>query len=295
MPAGSLLTLLDDITVLMDDVWVMTKLSAKKTAGVLGDDLALNAEQAVGLRPERELPVIAAVAKGSLKNKAILVPMALLLSFLAPWAILPLLLFGGVFLCYEGVEKLVHKFGGAHHEHHLKDEKTEQERIAGAVRTDFILSAEIIVLTLGIVGEQDFGRTLMVLLAISLLMTVGVYGSVAMIVKLDDIGLALQNRAAAWQRKLGALILAGAPRLLSLISWLGTLAIFAVGGGIIVHSIDWLHHHIEEMHPLLGLGAEGATGLVVGALALLAVKAWRRFSAMSFTKVNHSEAAPSAS
>lgn len=273
MPVGSLLTLLDDMTVILDDVWIMTKLSAKKTAGVLGDDLALNAEQAVGLSPERELPVIWAVAKGSARNKAMLIPLALGLRAVAPWLIQPLLMAGGLFLCYEGAEKLVHRFG-AHGDQAQKavlsaEDKVagspwEKEKIAGAVRTDLILSAEIIALTLGLVAHMDFARVLLVLVAISLLMTVGVYGLVGLIVKLDDIGLSLQKRARAWVRSLGKFILATAPRMLALISWLGTVAIFCVGGGILVHGVAPLHHAVEELNALLGLLAEGVTGLVAG-------------------------------
>ncbi len=271
MPAASLLTLLDDLTAIMDDVWIMTKLSAKKTAGVLGDDLALNAEQAVGLSPERELPVILAVAKGSLKNKAMLIPGALLLRGLAPWLIQPVLMAGGLFLCYEGVEKLVHRF--SHQPSPGQAPSThEAEKIAGAVRTDLILSAEIIVLTLGLVAHMDFVRVLSVLVVIGLLMTVGVYGLVALIVKLDDIGLALQKRSRAWLRALGRLILVTAPRLLALISWLGTVAIFCVGGGILVHGIEPLHHRVEELNAVPGLLAEGVTGLLAGAMALAVVK-----------------------
>ena len=274
MPAASLLTLLDDMTAILDDVWIMTKLSAKKTAGVLGDDLALNAEQAVGLSPERELPVILAVAKGSLKNKAMLVPAALLLRALAPWLIQPLLMGGGLFLCYEGAEKLLHRF------HAEKQQQApavdEQEKIAGAVRTDLILSAEIIALTLGLVAQLDFVRVLSVLVVISLLMTVGVYGLVGLIVKLDDIGLALQKRERAWLRALGRMILATAPRMLATISWLGTVAIFCVGGGILVHGVTPLHHAVEEMNAVLGLLAEGLTGLLAGFALLAAVKLFQR-------------------
>lgn len=274
MPAASLLTLLDDMTAILDDVWIMTKLSAKKTAGVLGDDLALNAEQAVGLSPERELPVILAVARGSLKNKALLIPVALLLRTLAPWLIQPILMAGGLFLCYEGAEKLVHRSG------HKKEEKApqvdEQGKIAGAVRTDLILSAEIIALTLGLVAQLDFLRVLLVLVLISLLMTVGVYGLVGLIVKLDDIGLALQQRSRAWVRKVGRLILATAPRMLSTISWLGTVAIFCVGGGILVHGVAPLHHAVEKMNALWGLLAEGLIGLVAGFVTLALVKLWGR-------------------
>ena len=271
MPAGSLLTLLDDLTAIMDDVWIMTKLSAKKTAGVLGDDLALNAEQAVGLSPERELPMIFAVAKGSLKNKALLIPGALLLRAFVPGLIQPVLMAGGLFLCYEGVEKLIHRFS---HQPQAGAPATvdEEEKIAGAIRTDLILSAEIIVLTLGLVAHLDFVRVLSVLVAIGLLMTVGVYGLVALIVKLDDLGLALQKRSRAWLRQLGRLILATAPRLLALISWLGTVAIFCVGGGILVHGLAPLHHWVEELNPVLGLLAEGVTGLLAGAVTLGVVK-----------------------
>ncbi|MBN9415275.1 hypothetical protein ABS71_05520 [bacterium SCN 62-11] len=281
MAAGSLLTLLDDITAILDDVWIMTKLSAKKTAGVLGDDLALNAEQAVGLSPERELPVIFAVAKGSAKNKAMLIPVALLLRTVAPWLIQPLLMVGGLFLCYEGVEKLLHRFthkGEKNAEEAVSAQDKvaggpwETEKIAGAVRTDLILSAEIIALTLGLVADLDFTRVLLVLVVISLLMTVGVYGLVGLIVKLDDIGLSLQRRSRAALRTLGKWILATAPRMLALISWLGTVAIFCVGGGIVVHGIGPLHHFVEGLNAILGLLAEGVTGLLAGFLVTGVVK-----------------------
>lgn len=276
MPAASLLTLLDDMTAILDDVWIMTKLSAKKTAGVLGDDLALNAEQAVGLSPEREIPVILAVAKGSLKNKAMLVPAALLLRALAPWLIQPLLMGGGLFLCYEGVEKLLHRFTHKAEPGQVPS-LDEQGKIAGAVRTDLILSAEIIALTLGLVAHLDFVRVLSVLVVISLLMTVGVYGLVGLIVKLDDIGLALQKRSRAWLRALGRLILATAPRMLATISWLGTVAIFCVGGGILVHGVAPLHHAVEEMNAVLGLPAEGLTGLLAGSVSVALVSLLGRF------------------
>ncbi len=255
---------------ILDDVWVMTKLSAKKTAGVLGDDLALNAEQAVGLRPDRELPVIYAVAKGSAKNKAILVPLALALRSFAPWLVQPLLMAGGLFLCFEGVEKVFHKFSGPKEHAHTAHVQDEGEKIAGAVRTDFILSAEILALTLGIVAQQDFLRVFLVLVSVSLLMTVGVYGLVALIVKLDDIGLALQNRPSGLARQVGRLILAVAPKFLSFLSWAGTLAIFCVGGGIVAHGIAPLHHLIEGYQGLLGLLAEGVVGLLAG-LAVFAL------------------------
>ncbi|MBS2034015.1 DUF808 domain-containing protein [bacterium] len=269
--------LLDDLTAVMDDVWVMTKLSAKKTAGVLGDDLALNAEQAVGLRPERELPVIAAVAKGSLKNKAMLIPAALLLRAVAPWLIQPLLMAGGLYLCYEGVEKLIHRFT---HKAQAQEPRPadESQKIAGAIRTDLILSAEIIVLTLGLAAHLDLLRVLSVLVVIGVLMTVGVYGLVGLIVKLDDIGLALQKNSRAWLRKAGQAILVTAPRLLALISWLGTVAIFCVGGGILVHGLEPLHHAVEQFNWILGLLAEGLTGLIAGGLAMAVVSLLARFT-----------------
>lgn len=271
MPAASLLTLLDDITMILDDVWIMTQLSAKKTAGVLGDDLALNAEQVVGLAPERELPVILAVAKGSARNKALLIPLALLLRALAPGLIQPMLMVGGLYLCYEGIEKLLHR--RQHQSHPSKPPSADEpEKIAGAVRTDLILSAEILALTLGLVAHLDLMRVVLVLLAISLLMTVGVYGLVGIIVKLDDLGLALQKRPGAGQRRLGRLILATAPKMLWLISWLGTLAIFCVGGGILAHGL----HLVENLNPIQTLLAEGLVGLLGGALATLGVRLLQR-------------------
>lgn len=273
MPVASLLTLIDDISVVLDDVWMMTQLSTKKTAGVLGDDLALNAEQAVGLRPEREIPVILAVASGSARNKALLVPLALLLRSLAPWAIQPLLMFGGVFLCYEGVEKLLHKAHSDAPEGASSEAAVdESQRIQGAVRTDLILSAEILAITLGLVANSDLLRVFLVLVSISVLMTVGVYGLVALIVKLDDLGLALQKRPSGWQKALGRGILATAPKFLKLISWAGTLAIFCVGGGIVAHGIGPLHHALEGLSGLAALGAEAGVGLVAGVLAVLAHK-----------------------
>ena len=270
MPVATLLTLLDDLSVVLDDVWVMTKLSTKKTAGVLGDDLALNAEQAVGLQPERELPMIFAVARGSARNKAGLIPLALLLRSLAPWAIQPLLMLGGAFLCYEGVEKLLHKTQTPHGgEAHPQE---EARRIVGAVRTDLILSAEILAITLGMVAHFDLLRVFLVLVSISVLMTVGVYGLVAVIVKLDDLGLALQQRPSRWKRALGRGILALAPKFLKFLSWAGTLAIFCVGGGIVAHAIAPLHHLLASLSGLAALGAEGVVGLLVGILVVLLSK-----------------------
>ncbi|WP_374535730.1 DUF808 domain-containing protein [Chitinimonas taiwanensis] len=278
MAGSSLLTLIDDIATILDDVAVMTKVAAKKTAGVLGDDLALNAQQVSGVKAERELPVVWAVAVGSLKNKAILVPAALLISALLPWAITPLLMLGGAFLCFEGFEKLAHKFlhsaaeDEAHHQEHLQAlvnpdvdlVAMEQEKIKGAIRTDFILSAEIIVISLGTVAAASFAKQVSVLVGIAAIMTVGVYGLVAGIVKLDDAGLYLSQRASRAAQGLGRLLLLGAPHLMKALSVIGTAAMFMVGGGILSHGIPPLHHGIEH----LAQGVASVPG-VGGVLAVL--------------------------
>ncbi|MGI3131543.1 DUF808 domain-containing protein [Halopseudomonas pachastrellae] len=291
--ATSLLVLLDDIASVLDDVSMMTKVAAKKTAGVLGDDLALNAQQVTGVRAERELPVVWAVAKGSLRNKFILVPAALLISAVAPWLITPLLMLGGAFLCYEGAEKLAHRFlHDVHSEHQetvkaLNDEKVdmvarEKRKIAGAIRTDFVLSAEIIAITLGTVAEAEFLTRVLVLCGIALVMTIGVYGLVAGIVKLDDGGLALTRRTSAFAQACGRGILAAAPWLMKTLSVVGTAAMFMVGGGILSHGIAVVHHWIEASAaqvsgwPWLGTVLGGLTptllnalfGIVAGALIL---------------------------
>jgi predicted DNA repair protein MutK len=299
MAAGSLLALLDDIASVLDDVTLMSKVAAKKTAGVLGDDLALNAQQVSGVHADRELPVVWAVAKGSLWNKAILVPAALLISAFVPALIVPLLMIGGAFLCYEGCEKLAHKFlhspeEDAAHEARLAsalvDEKVdlceiEKDKIKGAIRTDFILSAEIIVISLGTVAAMPFMQQLSVLVIISLVMTVGVYGLVAGIVKIDDAGLYLSAKPGAVARKVGAMLLAAAPRLMKLLSVLGTAAMFMVGGGIISHNWPLLHHAVEGITervagvPVVGGVLEAITptlidavaGVIVGALVLIVV------------------------
>ncbi|OYV31403.1 MAG: hypothetical protein B7Z79_02825 [Thiomonas sp. 20-64-9] len=259
--ATSLLALLDDITTVLDDVAVLTKLSAKKTAGVLGDDLALNAQQVTGVQSNREIPVVLAVAKGSLINKSILVPLALAISAFAPWAITPLLMLGGAYLCFEGAEKLAHKLfhstseEEAHHEE-LTQALThpevdllalERDKVKGAVRTDFVLSAEIIAITLGAVAGASFTTQVAVLVGISVLMTVGVYGLVAGIVKLDDAGLYLSRQASAAAQALGRGLLAAAPWLMKGLSVVGTVAMFLVGGGIISHGWPWLHHASEAV------------------------------------------------
>ncbi len=259
MAGTSLLALIDDIATLLDDISVMTKVAAKKTAGVLGDDLALNAEQVSGVRAERELPVVWAVAKGSTINKMILVPAALLISMLMPWAITPLLMLGGLFLCYEGVEKVAHKL--LHRQQVEKQHNEtlkaiadpavdlvafEKQRIRGAVRTDFILSAEIIVITLGTVQQAPFMKQVSVLVAIAVLMTIGVYGLVAGIVKLDDAGQHLlergRNAGSRFYSAVGRSLLLFAPKLMKFLSVAGTIAMFTVGGGILVHGIAVLEH-----------------------------------------------------
>ncbi|RJG08375.1 DUF808 domain-containing protein [Massilia cavernae] len=268
--ASSLLALLDDIATILDDVTVMSKVAAKKTAGVLGDDLALNAQQVSGVNPDRELPVVWAVAMGSMVNKAILVPAALAISALAPWAVTPLLMIGGAFLCYEGFEKVAHKLlhseaeDEAHHQE-LRDALTdpsvdmvalEKEKIKGAIRTDFILSAEIIVISLGTVALQPFTQQLMVLVTIALVMTVGVYGLVAGIVKMDDAGLYLSRLANGAARAVGNGLLWVAPKLMKSLSVLGTAAMFMVGGSILMHGVHSLAAMVE--------GAAVAAGTVPG-------------------------------
>lgn len=255
MAGTSLLALLDDIASVLDDVALMTKVAAKKTAGVLGDDLALNAEQVSGVRAERELPVVWAVAKGSFRNKLILVPAAIAISALVPWLITPLLMLGGAYLCFEGAEKLAHKF--LPHEAAEGEPSSqvvpvdlvafEQQKIKGAIRTDFILSAEIIVIALGTVQGSSLGLQISVVAGIALLMTVGVYGLVGLIVKLDDIGLHLLQKSdgSALRRAVGQGLLVTAPRLMHLLALVGTIAMFMVGGGILVHGWPFAHHLVE--------------------------------------------------
>jgi predicted DNA repair protein MutK len=268
MAASSLLALIDDIATILDDVAVMSKVAAKKTAGVLGDDLALNAQQVAGVAADRELPVVWSVAKGSMWNKLILVPAALAISAFVPWAITPLLMFGGAFLCYEGAEKLVHRFWP-----HAHDDPAaalaatapvdEAQKIKGAIRTDFILSAEIIVIALGTVSAEPFMKQVAVLSVVAVGMTIGVYGLVAGIVKIDDAGLALSQRTSAAAKTLGRLLLAGAPVLMKLLSVLGTAAMFMVGGSILVHGLPPVQHGIGFVALLSG-GVPGI-GLVLDA------------------------------
>ena len=302
--ASSLLLLIDDIASVLDDVSLLTKVAAKKTAGVLGDDLALNAQQVAGVRAERELPVVWAVAKGSTVNKAILVPAALAISAFAPWAVTPLLMVGGAFLCYEGFEKLAHKFmRDAEDDAHRAElaravadpsvdmVAVEKDKIKGAVRTDFILSAEIIAITLGTVQAQPFTTQLAVLAGIAAIMTVGVYGLVAGIVKLDDAGLWLSRRPGAFAQRAGRAILTAAPWLMKFLSVAGTAAMFLVGGGILVHGVAPLAHAIEGFAEraaasMAGLGtvvqaltpmlASAVVGVLAGALVLAGVSLVKR-------------------
>ncbi len=309
MAGGSLLLLLDDIAAVLDDVALMTKIAAKKTAGVLGDDLAVNAEKVSGVSADRELPVVWAVAKGSLRNKCILVPAAMVVSLVAPWLITPVLILGGLFLCYEGFEKVAHRFFHSKAEDiaqrndrikQLSESPTdlasfEQQKIKGAIRTDLILSAEIIVLTLGIVAEKEFITQFLVLSGIAFFMTVGVYGVVAGIVKLDDAGLYLIEKSGSgiwprFQRWWGARLLVFAPWLMKALAVVGTVAMFMVGGGILVHGLHVLDEGIKFLTEQLGeiatvgpvLAALTPTlagiviGMAAGAAVLALVMLWQR-------------------
>ena len=298
MATGSLLALLDDIATILDDVSVMTQMAAKKTAGVLGDDLALNAQQVSGVAAERELPVVWAVAKGSFINKLILVPAALAISYFAPWAITPLLMVGGAYLCFEGFEKIAHKLlhGAKDEAKHNKaidqaivDSKVdlvalEKDKIKGAIRTDFVLSAEIIVIALGTVADKAFSQQVTVVSIIAIIMTVGVYGLVAGIVKLDDLGLHLmlkKGKSVFKQiiRKIGRWLLAATPYLMRFLSVAGTAAMFMVGGSIIGHGVPFVHHMsesmVETLQPISGVLAtvspyflDAAVGLIVGGICV---------------------------
>ena len=291
--AFSLLLLLDDIASVLDDVATLSKVAAKKTAGVLGDDLALNAQQVSGVKADRELPVVWAVARGSLVNKVILVPAALAISAVAPWLITPLLMVGGAYLCFEGFEKLAHKALHSPAEDAaaratmvkaLTDPQVdllafERDKIKAAVRTDFILSAEIVVISLGTVAAEPLSKQFSVLVAIALLMTAGVYGLVAGIVKLDDAGLWFSRRASALQQALGRGLLVAAPALMRLLSVVGTAAMFLVGGGILSHGIAPLQHAIDALAAgvwpavawALPLVADALVGMVAGAAVLAGV------------------------
>ena len=305
--ASSLLLLLDDIATILDDVSVMTKVAARKTAGVLGDDLALNAEQVSGVRADRELPVVWAVMKGSARNKLILVPAALAISAILPWAVTPLMMIGGLYLCFEGFEKIAHKFlhtkeedDTRHAVHVAALARPESERLAiekdqikGAIRTDFILSAEIIVISLGTVADREFAVQVGVLIGIAVLMTIGVYGLVAGIVKLDDAGLHMSRTANAASAALGRGILRAAPWLMKALAVAGTAAMFLVGGGILTHGFhavsEWIRDAAVDAARIPGVGAiagaltpmlaNALVGIVAGGLAVLAVKLFQRLRA----------------
>ncbi|HAS6968808.1 TPA: DUF808 family protein [Vibrio parahaemolyticus] len=292
MAGASLLTLLDDIAAVLDDVALMSKMAAKKTAGVLGDDLALNAQQVSGVASEREIPVVWAVAKGSFKNKLILVPSALLISAIIPWLIMPLLLIGGLFLCFEGAEKVLEKLFPHSHPHEEKEELVdtgesledyEKRKVAGAIRTDFILSAEIIVIALGTVTGASFVTQILVVSLIAVIMTIGVYGLVAGIVKLDDLGfyLEIRSKGKGWMAKVGSALVAFAPKLMKLLTIVGTAAMFLVGGGIVVHNVPAIHHFVEPIimnfsghsvaTAILPILLNGIIGFVAG---LIVVAVW---------------------
>ncbi len=306
--ASSLFALIDDIATLLDDVALLTKIAAQKTAGVLGDDLALNAQQVSGVAADRELPVVWAVGKGSMVNKLILVPAALILSLTLPWIITPLLMLGGAYLCFEGFEKLAHSFlYRADHPDDLSDElmqaladpavdlvALEKDKIKGAIRTDFVLSAEIIAITLGTVQNSPWGTQLAVLAGVAIVMTVGVYGLVAGIVKIDDLGLHLSRlpvKGSRWKQTLGMWLLDMAPWLMKALSVVGTAAMFLVGGGILSHGLPFLHHAVwaltqgfvtgagaagAVLGPVVGLSLDALVGLAAGAIVLLLVTAVQR-------------------
>jgi predicted DNA repair protein MutK len=305
MAVANLLALIDDIATLLDDVATLTKVAAKKTTGLLGDDLALNAEQVSGVRAERELPVVWAVAKGSLVNKAILVPAALVISAIAPWLIMPMLMIGGSYLCYEGFEKVWHTLWHKGHEDHVERVKAvadtsvdmvefEKDKIKGAIRTDFILSAEIIVITLGAVATAAFPTKIAVLTIVAVVITIAVYGVVAAIVKIDDAGLYLSQKRGEggmldFQRSLGRGLLIAAPHLMRWLSIVGTIAMFLVGGGILLHGLPWAHdliHHASEAVAHIPGGAilefftpaviNGVGGVIAGGLILAVISAGSR-------------------
>ena len=304
MAAANLLALLDDIATMLDDIAVMSKMAAKKTAGVLGDDLALNANQVQGVKPDREIPVVMAVAKGSFINKFILVPAALLISAFVPVLITVLLVIGGLYLCFEGAEKLLHKWFFSHDDeddaearlNKLSDSSVdlvamEKDKIKGAIRTDFILSAEIVVITLGSIQEAELMSQILILSGLSVAFTVGVYGLVAAIVKMDDFGLYLLRKSLTGsfntaQRLCGRFMLTAAPALMKFLSVAGTIAMFLVGGGILTHSIGFLHHIAEafialapSFSLLLSITFDGITGVVAGAIIALALQAWTKIRA----------------
>lgn len=292
MASSQFFALFDDIATLLDDVATMTKVATQKTAGVLGDDLALNAEQVAGVSAARELPVVWAVAKGSFINKLILVPSALLISAVMPAAITPLLIIGGLYLCFEGAEKILHSFHRkSTDDHALVDEikkiqtesellAFEREKIKGAIRTDFVLSAEIVVISLGVVAEKVFLQKALVLSIIAIGMTIGVYGLVALIVKLDDIGFFLEKKKSNIAKGIGVGLIKTAPKLMKSLSWIGLIAMFLVGGGILVHGIPFLHHFVDNLDnfkTVLENGLNFCVGLIAGFIVLGSIEIFKKF------------------
>ena len=306
MAGASLLSLLDDITSTLDDIAVMTKVAAKKTTGVLGDDLALNAEQVSGVRADRELPIVWAVMKGSLRNKAILVPLALLLSAFLPWLIVPLLMVGGLYLCFEGTEKVLSVLGFGHSAHKESNQTAnmteselmvfEKKKVAGAIKTDFVLSCEIVVLVLGIVQSQPFLIRLAVISIVAVMMTIGVYGLVAVIVKLDDMGLFLiKKHRTSFGLTLGQGLVRGAPYLMKALTIIGTVAMFLVGGGLLSHHWPWLADKSEIVVAFLSiiptsnfwspLLCEAIIGLIAGGIVVIFMTVYQRLK--SSTSAHH--------
>lgn len=281
--ASGIFVILDDIAMLLDDAAVMSKIAAKKTAAILGDDLAVNAEKATGFKASRELPVIWAITKGSFINKLIILPLAFLLSSFAPWLIVPILLLGGAYLSFEGAEK-VYEWIAGHEEHEIAAKETsdpkeiverEKSKIKSAVRTDFILSIEIIVIALGTVMDQSLPMRLVVVSFIALLATVGVYGLVAVLVRMDDVGFFLIERAETLKGFLkssikmsGRLMVASLPKIIRLLGVVGTIAMLLVGGGMFVHNIEMVHHALDFLPATV---SQLLVGLIVGGVLLAVI------------------------
>lgn len=293
MASASLLALLDDITAVLDDVASMTKLATQKTAGVLTDDLAVNAQQVAGVQANREIPVILSVAKGSFINKFLIIPAALLINYFAPWLMIILLIIGGAYLCYEGAEKIHHTFfhkknSAIANESSIQEDITpemiqamEKTKIKGAIRTDFILSAEIIVITLNVVADYSLTIQILTLCAIAILITLGVYGLVAGIIKLDDLGYWMLKKAKAGslKAKTGLFLINTAPYLMRFLGFVGTVAMFLVGGGIIIGEIPQLlqlqNQWISQLgdsfaRNFVGIIYSFILGLIVGYIVLMA-------------------------
>lgn len=290
--AFSLLALIDDVAAMMDDVAVMTKVAAKKTAGVVGDDLAVNADQLNGISPEKELPIVWAVFKGSLKNKVILLPLAILISYFLPMLITPILMFGGAFLCYEGVEKVLEKFYP--HPPELKPVVTEEEKVKGAIRTDLVLSAEILVISLGMIKDASITTQILSLSIIALGMTIGVYGFVALLIKLDDMGLYLNQKTTnKGSQMLGTVLLKSAPALMKFLGVAGTIAMFTVGGGIMAHGLPFLHSIQESIQTLpssmilvSSISLEIILGVITGFIAVGVVKTVKKLKNNKVKQLN---------